>query len=172
MTDQPAHGARRSLRELGPEAAVEGLTMALYVSLSLLAVVVARPSVPPDEAAGELAWLLLFTCLGLILAHLLAFRLSAHLVHGGSLPRESKEATGAQVIGGLAITALAIAPVVLMGTGLGVLLAEAVLLGTVVLAGWIVATRAGLSLVRRVAYVLAVIVMVVAVLAVKTVTGH
>jgi hypothetical protein len=171
MNDQPAHAARRSLRDLGPEAAVEGLTMALYVSLSLLAVVIAMPPLDPDTGAEELVRLLLFTCIGLILAHLLAFRLSARMVHGGTLPQESREVIVAQVLGGLAVTALAIAPIVLLGE-LGGLVSEVLLLGLVALAGWVVATKAGMSRVRKVGYVAIVIVLVVVVLAVKSIAGH
>jgi hypothetical protein len=171
MTDQPVPSARRSLRDVGPEAAVEGFTMALYVSLSLLAIMMAMPPLEPDEAAYELVRLLLFTCIGLILAHLLAFRLSARMVHGGSLPQESREAIGAQVAGGLAVTVLAVAPVLVFGA-IGALVSEAILLGLVVLAGWIVATKAGLSRTRRAGYVAMVVIGVVVVLVVKGVAGH
>lgn len=171
MTDQAVSHTRRSLRDMGPEATVEGFTMALYVSLSLLAVVIAMPPLRPDEGADEIVRLLLFTSVGLVLAHLLAFRLSARMVHGGRLPQESREVIGAQVIGGLAVTALAVTPVVLFGP-IGTLVSEAVLLGLVVLAGWIVATKAGLSRARRVGYVTIVVGLVVVVLVVKSVAGH
>lgn len=146
--------------------------MTLYVSLSLLAVVAAMPSTPSDEAVGELVKLLLLTCLGLVLAHLVAFRLSARMVHDCKLPPESPEIILAQVVGGLAVAVIAIVPVLLLGAGVGGTIAELLLLGIVALAGYTVARGAGLSRTRRLAYVGGVLVLTLVILAVKAAAGH
>lgn len=174
----PASGARRSagrlrsLRDDAPEVLVEGYTMALYISLSLLAVVVAMPDAPGDEPPAEFARLILLTVAGLVLAHLVAFRLSARMVHGGRLPENSPEIIGAQAVGGLAVAVIAVVPVLVFGLALGGKVAEVLLLGIVALAGYSVAAQAGVSRTRRIAYVGGVILLTSIVLAVKAAAGH
>ena len=97
------------MRQLERESAQEAVTMALYVGISLLAVLVGIPS----SSLTEPVRIVLFTSIGLLLAHLIAFRLSARLTHRGRLVGEHVRLVGAQLAGGLAVTALALAPVLL-----------------------------------------------------------
>jgi hypothetical protein len=154
------------------EALAEGLTMALYVSLSLLAVTVALPSSGPAGDAGEVALLVVFTSTGLILAHLVAFRLSSRILHAGSWEASEAAKVGAQVLGGAAVTVVAALPVLLLGPALGTTVAEALLLGIVALAGLVVARQARMPPMRALGYVLVVVLVVVGVLAVKSIAGH
>ncbi len=64
----------------------EGMTMALYLSLSLLAVMVAFED-PTHPDTPDLGRLVFVTAFGLMLAHLLAFRMSARLVARGRADR-------------------------------------------------------------------------------------
>src|SRR3712207_6160501 len=69
----------------------EGVTMALYISLSLLAVLVALPSNLDPGASESPAQTIFLTSVGLILAHVLAFRISTRLVHQGQLTAANVE---------------------------------------------------------------------------------
>lgn len=175
MTDehQPVTARpRRRLQDHAPEVLVEGLTMALYISLSLLAVVIAMPTASSSTTAGDVASAILLTAAGLVLAHLVAFRLSARMVHGGQLPPEAPEIIVAQVIGGLAVAVIAAVPVLVLGAPYGGLVTEGAMLGIVALAGYSVARQAGLSRTRRLTYVAGVVLVTLAILAVKAAAGH
>jgi hypothetical protein len=69
----------------------EGVTMALYISLSLLAVLVAQPTSLAPGASESPALAIVLTAVGLIVAHWLAFRLSTRLVHRGQVSAASVE---------------------------------------------------------------------------------
>jgi hypothetical protein len=168
----PPRWSRRRLRDHPPEVLVEGFTMTLYVSLSLLAVVVAMPTSDMHESTGEYAQLILLTVLGLVMAHLVAFRLSARMVHGGQLPEAAPEIIAAQLVGGAVVAVLAVVPVLLLGLEPGAIAAELLLVGVVAAAGYSVASRAGLTRTRRLVYVGGVVVLVLVILAVKAAAGH
>lgn len=149
----------------------EGITMALYISLSQLAVMTALPS---QEAASNsgLARTVALTSIGLILAHQLAFRMSSKLVAPGSKLRQVDfRLLRAQTLGGGAVTLLAVLPIVLFGSGAYVFSIVLLLLFVMVI-GYLVARSVPLSRVRSLGYVLAVAVAVILVLAVKSLVGH
>lgn len=153
------------------EALREGMTMALYISLSLIAVMVAVPH-PEDMASGDLAWLTFVTSVGLILAHQLAFRMSSRLFADGSrLEAMHVLVLRDQLVGGGLVTAIAIAPIILLGTG-AFRLSVLILLAFVLTVGYFVARSAPTSRPRALAYVTGVGILVVAVLAVKSLAGH
>lgn len=99
---EPAAHRRVLVREM--------LASALYVALVLLGALIAVPTdrLPSDS---DMVRLMLGTAVGLLLAHWLAFRLAARITaeDGGWTPSAAQEA-GAQLIGGLAVAALAAAP--------------------------------------------------------------
>lgn len=144
----------------------EGLTMALYISLSLLAVMVAMPVSDHPELTITL------TSLGLILAHQVAFRLSSRLVHQGRLGTANVELLTAQLIGGLAVTAIAVIPVLLFPDRLGVALAELLLLVFVAVVGYAAARTVPVGRTRALLYVSVVVVVVLTVLWVKNLAPH
>ena len=84
--------------------------MALYIALSLLAVMFALPASVSSAAGASHAGILFVTSIGLLIAHQLAFRLSARLAHG-KLASEHAELLAAQLIGGLLVTVVAVVPV-------------------------------------------------------------
>jgi len=150
----------------------EGVTMALYISLSLLAVLVAQETSLAPAAYASPALAIVLTSVGLILAHLLAFRLSTRLVHRGRLSPASAELLGAQLIGGLAVTAVAVMPVLVIDGPGGVLVAELLLLAFIAGVGYVAARSVPLSRPRALAYVAVVAVLALAVLWVKGLVHH
>jgi hypothetical protein len=153
------------------EAWREGITMALYVSLSQLAVMTALPS---QEASvdSKLALTVALTSVGLILAHQVAFRMSSRLVtRGSTLEPHAPRLLRAQLLGGAAVTVLAVLPILLFGPAaynwsIGLLLLF------VMAVGYLVSRSAPHSRLRSLLYVAAVAVAVIGVLAVKSLVGH
>ena len=144
----------------------EGLTLALYISLSQLAVMVALP------ATGNPAAVITLTSLGLILAHQLAFRLSSRLVEQGRVSAANLELLGAQLAGGLVVTVVAVVPVLLLPAPYGVPVAELLLLAFVAVVGYAAARTVPLGRVRALAYVTGVVAATLAVLWVKNLGPH
>lgn len=149
----------------------EGITMALYVSLSQLAVMTAMPK---QEAStnSALAMTVALTTVGLVLAHQVAFRMSSRLVAPGSkLEPTAPGLLRAQLLGGAAVTLLAVLPILLFGPAaynwsIGLLLLF------VMVVGYLVARSAPHSRVRSLVYVCIVALAVVGVLAVKSLVNH
>ena len=149
----------------------EGVTMALYISLSQLAVMTALPTAVAVED-GDLALTTLLTSVGLILAHQLAFRRSTRLVSKDSSvgPRDLR-LLRAQLIGGGAVTLLAALPILLFGNG-AYRVSLALLLLFVMVVGYFAARTAPTSRPKSLLYVLGVGALVVGVLVVKNLVSH
>lgn len=149
----------------------EGVTMALYISLSQLAVMTALPTAVAVQDE-ELALTTLLTSVGLILAHQVAFRMSSRLVAPGSkLQPEAPRLLRAQLVGGGVVTLLAVLPIWLFGPG-AYRISIALLLAFVMAVGYFVARSTPVSRPRALAYVIFVGVIVVGVLAVKSLVHH
>lgn len=148
----------------------EAVTMALYVSLSLLAVLVA---LPPGSSLSEtdLGLTVLVTAVALLLAHQVAFRLSSRLVNRGLLDDEGRRLLTAQVAGGLGAAAVASLPVFLLGPD-GIQLSEFLLLLFVAATGYRAARSVPTSRTRAFGYVAFLVLVVLAVLFVKSLVGH
>ena len=148
----------------------EGTTMALYISLSQLAVLTALPA--GSGADENLWWLILATSIGLVLAHQVAFRMSARLVSDGSrLDKDAPVLLRAQLLGGAAVTALAVLPVLVFGPS-ALRWSIGLLLAFVMIVGYLVARSTPTSRWRALAYVVFVALVVVGVLVVKTAVAH
>lgn len=149
----------------------EGITMALYISLSQLAVMTAMPAQEASENA-TLALTVALTTIGLVLAHQVAFRMSSRLVAPGSkLEPLAPRVLRAQLLGGGAVTLLAVLPILIFGPdayhwSIGLLLLF------VMVVGYLVGRSAPYSRIRSLAYVVVVAVIVVGVLAVKSLVNH
>ncbi len=149
----------------------EGITMALYVSLSQLAVMTALPA---QEAStdSKLALTVALTSVGLVLAHQVAFRMSSKLVAPGSkLEPLAPRLLRAQLLGGAAVTVLAVLPILLFGPA-AYNWSVGLLLLFVMVVGYLVARSAPHGRIRSLVYVLIVAVAVIAVLAVKSLVSH
>ena len=88
----------------------EAIASALYLALVLLGALVAMPeSGFPNDAV--LVRLMLGTALGLVLAHWVAFRLAARLTEeSGRLTATATQEAAAQILGAVAVAALASVP--------------------------------------------------------------
>jgi hypothetical protein len=149
----------------------EGFTMALYISLSQLAVMSALPTAHGEERL-QLALTLLLTSVGLVLAHQIAFRLSSRLVQPGStLEPMAPHLLRAQLLGGGAVTLVAVIPVVILGAA-AYWLSMLLLLLFVLVVGYLVARSTPVSRTRALVYVLIVALVVLGVIAVKTLVSH
>lgn len=94
----------------------EGTTMALYVSLSQLAVLLALPATTTNESGrAGLAMIVLLTSVGLVIAHQIAFRISSRLVDHKRSIVHVPQVMRAQLLGGGFTTVLAIVPLVIFG---------------------------------------------------------
>jgi len=157
-----------------PEGRLELLrevtTMALYVSLSILAVLIALPVAQNDNRV-QAGLTVLATGLGLVLAHHLSFRMSSRLVNGGLLSPQSVEALTAQALGGLPVAVLAALPVFALGEEPGEVVSEVLLLGFVALVGYRSA-RFTSGVGRSLLYVGVIVAAVAAVLVIKLLAGH
>ena len=149
----------------------EGFTMALYISLSQLAVLTALPAASV-EGSTTLALTIALTSIGLVLAHQLAFRMSSRLIAEGSrLEPMAPRILRAQLVGGALVTALAVLPVLLFGPG-AFRVSIGLLLLFVLGVGYLVARSAPTSRLRSLLYVGFVAILVVGVLVVKNLVGH
>jgi diaminopimelate decarboxylase len=144
----------------------EGMTMALYLSLSLLAVMVAFED-PTHPDMTDSAQLVFLTAIGLMLAHLLAFRMSSRLVARGERTSEYIGLVAAQVAGGAVVTAIATVPLLLFGSWPGLLVSEVALLALIAGVGYVTGRAAGYTRLRALLYVLGVVALTVVVLWVK-----
>ncbi len=161
MTVQ-GHGRRERIRE--------AMTMALYISLSLLAVLVALPT-SRDHSGLAAAATLLVTAVGLVLAHHVAFRLSSRLVDQGLVTAESLRSLGAQMAGALPVAVVAALPPLVFGSSTGRILSEALLLAFVAGVGYF-AVRQTASRARSIGYVAGLVATIAVVVAVKAAVGH
>ena len=169
-TDAPDPSSRAAS---GPRSEFlrEVTTMALYVSLSLLAVLLALPDAGDEDNRVQEGLVVLVTGLGLVLAHHVAFRMSTRLVNDGLLTGESLEAMRAQALGGIPVALLAAVPVFLLGEDPGETVAELLLLALVLAVGYRTA-RFSSRPVRALGYAAALVVVVAAVVGIKPVAGH
>ena len=156
----------------GREQIREGVLMALYIGLSLLAVLLVSPSPDEDDTAREVAATVFLTALGLVLAHQVAFRLATRLVNHGDLDAAARTALTAQRKAGLLVAVVAALPVLLLGGEVGLLVSELLMLGLVAVVGYAVGRASGRTRWRSVTYVLTVVLAVGVVLSIKLAVAH
>ncbi|MCB0878889.1 MAG: hypothetical protein KDC46_07910 [Thermoleophilia bacterium] len=152
----------------------EGLTMALYMAIVLLAVLAgAEPSVADVE--DELPRLIPGTAIGLMLAHVFAFSLShVTVMDAGGVSRrgERLETIGAMLTGAVAVVAVAEAPLLLIDDiARAATWASMFLVAVIAATAWYAARTAGSSRRRALGYTAAVVVAATAVVAVKSLLG-
>ena len=109
----------------------DGVEMALYIALSLLAVMVALPSALERTETVEVALTLIVTAIGLLAAHWLAFRVSARLTTGGLLSQAELSILAAQLVGGAAVVAIAVVPILVLEPPKGLFVAQLALLAVI-----------------------------------------
>lgn len=149
----------------------EAVTMALYLSLSLLAVLLAIPT-SGDKASEDPVGLIFLTAVGLLVAHLLAFGISSRLVSRGDLDAEARLIAFAQIAGGALVVALVMLPMVFFDAPTSIQVAQALLLAFVAGVGYTAARQSDATRLRALLYVGVVVVSVLIVLALKAAVGH
>jgi len=169
---EPLNATERHYTPHQLESLREVTTMALYVSLSLIAVLVALPNPDPvDDNRLQEGFTVLITGLALVLAHHVAFRMSTRLVNQGLLTSESRDALKAQALGGIPVAVLAAIPVFLLGEDPGEDIAILLLLALVVAVGYRTA-RFSARPIRALAYSVVVVLIVAGVVTFKLLVGH
>jgi hypothetical protein len=138
----------------------EGFTMALYVGLLLLAVMVAlSPSRLQGDSIRAPALAILATSVGLILAHQIAFRIFSRLIGRRKVTRASSELLAAQLVGGLAVAAVAVLPVLVFGSMGGVAVSEFLLLALICLVAYRAARVVPVGRVTALMYVAVIVLL-------------
>jgi hypothetical protein len=147
----------------------ESLTMGLYITISLLAVLSTKPHGGTTSAVLALVW---GTTIGLILAHWVAFQLTARLFAGSRLTSHDRVTMVGQAVAALGVACLASVPLLLHADA-GPALARGVLAGLIGLFAFGAARRHGGSGGRATAYALVVVAIALAVAIGKyLLTGH
>jgi hypothetical protein len=147
----------------------ESITMGLYITISLLAVLSAQPHGDSSGAVLTVVW---GTTLGLTLAHWLAFQLTARLFAGNQLPPHERMTMVGQASAALGVACLASVPLMLRASA-GLALSRSILAGLVGLFAFGAARRHGGSLGRATVYALVVVAIALAVAIGKyLLTGH
>lgn len=147
----------------------EAVTMALYLTLSLLAVLLAIPS---SSEGGDPIGLVFLTAVGLLVAHLLAFAISSRLVSRGLLDGQARMILFAQILAGGFVVLLVMIPMLLFDAPTSIRVAEGLLMAFVAWMGYLAARQANVSVLRSWLYVASVVVSVMIVLAIKAAVGH
>ena len=146
--------------------------MALYVSVCLLAALTAL-----SESTGrhdvEVIGIVWGTTIGLALAHLFAFRVSARLVGSGSLDRRDAKISIAQLVGALAVALLGTAPIAVFSVTAELDVVRLVLSGFIAAIGYQVARSNGSPRHRALTYAGAMLIAACAIAVAKNVlSGH
>jgi hypothetical protein len=150
----------------------EGLTMALYVAVCLLAALAALPD-DPERREVSVFVVIWGTTVGLALAHWFAFSLSARLVAAGTVRRHDAAASVAQLVGAVAVAVLATVPVLFLGEGAELSVVRFVLAGFIAVVGFAVARSSGAATHRAATYAVVVLVVAGTIVTVKHVlSGH
>jgi hypothetical protein len=154
----------------GMEVRKEAYTMALYVSICLLAALTAV-SHPTDEIdAFLIVW---GTTLGLAIAHWFAFRVSARLVGAGKVRRHDTDVATAQFAGALAVAVLATVPMLLFADSREFAVVRLTLAGFIGVIGFSVARAGGASRLRSSLYGASILIVAVLVASLKNfLAGH
>lgn len=146
--------------------------MALYVAVCLLAVLTTLADRPHDDHV-RIIGIIWGTTIGLVIAHLFAFRISARLIGYGRVTREDAESAGAQLAGGATVAVLATVPVLLLPAPAELEVTRFVLTGFIAAVAYAVARRAGAGVGRALGYASAVVVIAGVVVALKNgLVGH
>lgn len=175
MLKQLADQASKSI-----EAQREELTMALYMAIVTLSVLVFDK---PAESAWEDVRLIVGSAVGILAAHLLAFRLSARYHHGEHESTEAGEgddrsftmvdvSTFALIRASVLVIGLACLPYLFLSLDAARWVSFLLLTVIVGLAAYAVADSGGRSRSRALLYAVIVMVLAIAVAALKSILSH
>ena len=159
LTVRPHQHARR-----------EATTLGLYLSIVILALLVGLTAEDSVQHQIQLIW---GTAIGLSIAHLFAFRMTAVFAAGGRMDEEDWFSILGMVTATLVIAGLATIPYLWFDDPLDAnTLAMVLLLGVIGITGWATAQKAGLSRTRTIAYTAVVLVAAAVVVMIKYTLTH
>jgi hypothetical protein len=150
----------------------DGVEMALYIALSLLAVMVALPSALERTETVEVALILIVTAIGLLAAHWLAFRVSARLTTGGLLSQQELAILAAQLAGGAAVVAVAVVPILVLEPPNGLFVAQIALLAVIAGVAYLAARPRAPNRGVAFLYAAAVVAGAAVIVFIKDLVGH
>jgi hypothetical protein len=158
-------------QDVDVEARKEAYTMALYVAVCLLAALTAMAE-QADAGHVDVFKVIWGTTVGLALAHLFAFRVSARLVAAGTIRRQDAESAAAQLAGALVVV-LATVPVLVLPGPSELDVVRDLLAAFVAAVGYAVARNAGAGRGRAAAYAATILIVAVTIAVLKNVlSGH
>jgi len=150
----------------------EAWVMALYVAVCLLAALSAVAEHAGDGHVRALG-LIWGTTIGLTLAHVFAFRVSARLIAEGEIRPDDRDATVAQLIGATAVAVIATIPVLLLPATAEFDVVRWELAVLIALVGYVVAKSSGAGRTRSLVYGAVLLITAVAIALTKNVlSGH
>lgn len=150
----------------------EAWVMALYVAVCLLAALSAVAEHAGDGHVKVLG-LVWGTTIGLALAHVFAFRVSARMVADGKIRRHDGETIAAQLGGATVVAVLATIPVTLMPATAELDTVRLLLALFVAAVGYVVAKESGAGTARSLVYAAIVLFAALAIAVLKNVlSGH
>lgn len=149
----------------------EALTMALYVSVCLLAALAALDE-SADQGQVEMMGLVWGTTVGLALAHLFAFRLSARLVGSGTVDRRDGEISIAQLVGAISVAVICTVPILPLSATAERDVVRLTLAGLIGLIAYFTARSGGVPRHRALLYAFFMLVAALAIAVTKNVLAH
>jgi hypothetical protein len=141
----------------------EGWTMALYVAICLIAALTALETV--TAVPGHILGLVWGTTVGLALAHVFAFRIAGRLVHDGELPKADRIVSMVQLASAAAVAV--VVSLLLAPTVSELDWARYTCAGIIGVVGYLTARGAARGQIRAVLFGLGVLVVAVAIAALK-----
>ncbi len=146
--------------------------MAMYVAVCLLAALTAVAEQASDGHMRALG-IIWGTTVGLTLAHIFAFRVSARVVAQGRIRRSDADAIVAQLVGAIGVAVLATIPVLLWPSTAELDVVRELLALSIALVGFQVARSSGAGRVRSLVYGASLLAVAVTVAVLKNVlSGH
>jgi len=146
--------------------------MALYVAVCLLAALTAAAE-SVDHGHIRVLGLVWGTTVGLTLAHIFAFRLSARLVAAGRIEAHDARAVGAQLLGAATVAVLATIPVIGLPATSELDAVRWFLALWIGLFGYLVAAQSGASRTRSIVYGTITLLIAITIAVLKNVlSGH
>ena len=144
----------------------EGVTMALYISLSLLAALAAIPAFTSEDRT-QVAVTVFLTAVALLVAHIVAYSVSTRLVTRGTIDAEARRTLAAQILAGLIVAVVATAPALLVDSSSSLELAGFLLTAFIAAVAFTAAKQAGGSNARALIYTALVLVFACIILVIK-----
>ncbi|MGW5240503.1 hypothetical protein ACWEOW_16360 [Monashia sp. NPDC004114] len=155
-----------------PELRRDALTMALYVAIGLIGALSLFDTTLAGTTALRLVETIWGITLGLVLAHVFAFVVAAHVAGEGSLRRHDGEAAVAHLVGGLAVAIVATLAVLLVPESAELRIVRLVLAAFIGAVGYLVRRSNGASVKAALLFGFITIVLALIVAQIKVNLSH